>query len=365
MLGNYFKKRYKNLSVKNKKKISAVPKNALVELTNVCNHACVFCTNPMMKRKNNNLDFKVFENFIKKSIDEGLEEVGLYSTGEPFMTKDLHKYIGRAKELGIKRVYITTNGALATLNKVIKCINAGLDSLKFSINAGTRETYKIIHGYDDFNKVIKNIDDVYNYKLKNKINLTLFASFVVTNLTKNQTDIFKKKYGKYFDDMLIQNSRNQGGRTLSTNEKITSQIKTDGSNIFEYAKDPEIEKNKDDTEKSKLAPCGMLWERLHLSSEGYLTACCEDYENDLVYEKFDNKKSIFSQFNNKTMQDLRVKHLEGKLEGSICKGCLLNKKYEYEKLTDVKVEENKPNLKKANSLKDRILKATNETTNKT
>ena len=78
---------------------------------------------------------------------------------------------------------------------------------------------------------------------------------------------------------------------------------------------------------------------------------------------FDNKKSIFSQFNNKTMQDLRVKHLEGKLEGSICKGCLLNKKYEYEKLTDVKVEENKPNLKKANSLKDRILKATNETTN--
>ena len=51
MLGNYFRKRYKDLSVKNKKKVSAVPKNALIELTNVCNHACVFCTNPMMKRK--------------------------------------------------------------------------------------------------------------------------------------------------------------------------------------------------------------------------------------------------------------------------------------------------------------------------
>ena len=66
MLGNYFKKRYENYSVKNKKKIASVPKNALIELTNVCNHACVFCFNPEMKRKNNNLNFNTFENFIKK-----------------------------------------------------------------------------------------------------------------------------------------------------------------------------------------------------------------------------------------------------------------------------------------------------------
>ena len=77
--------------------------------------------------------------------------------------------------------------------------------------------------------------------------------------------------------------------------------------------------------KSKLTPCGMLWDRMHLSSEGYLTACCEDYENDLVYEKFDNKKTIFSQFNNKYMQDLREKHLEGKLREQFAKGVYLIK----------------------------------------
>ena len=160
MLGNYFKKRYENYSVKNKKKIASVPKNALIELTNVCNHACVFCFNPEMKRKNNNLNFNTFENFIKKTVEEGLEEVGLYSTGEPFMTKNLHDYILKAKDLGVSRVYITTNGALATIDKVIKCLDAGLDSIKFSINAGTRETYKVIHGYDDFDKVIKTINTI-------------------------------------------------------------------------------------------------------------------------------------------------------------------------------------------------------------
>ena len=34
-------------------------------------------------------------------------------------------------------------------------------------------------------------------------------------------------------------------------------------------------------------PCEMLWNRLHLTADGYLTACCVDYENDLVYKKFD------------------------------------------------------------------------------
>ena len=344
MLGEYFKKRYDNFSVKNKKKIAGVPKNALIELTNVCNHACVFCFNPEMKRKNGQLDFKTFENFIKKTVEEGVEEVGLYSTGEPFMTKNLHDFIAKAKELGVRRVYITSNGALASIDKVIKCINAGLDSIKFSINAGTRETYKIIHGYDDFDKVIKNLDNIYNYKLKNKIDLKLYGSFVMTNLTINEKENFIKNYGKYFDDVMFQNARNQGGRTLNKKEKMTSQIKS------------EIKNNN----IKNLKPCNMLWDRLHLTSEGHLTACCEDYENDLVYQKFDNKKSIFDQFNNSSIQNLRKKHLERKLEGTICKGCLLNKKFEYKKLTKLKVEyNNKPNLKKANSLKKRIIEAKN------
>ena len=38
------------------------------------------------------------------------------------MTKNLDEYILLSKKAGIKKVYITTNGALASLEKVIKCI---------------------------------------------------------------------------------------------------------------------------------------------------------------------------------------------------------------------------------------------------
>ena len=48
-----------------------------------------------------------------------------------------------------------------------------------------------------------------------------------------------------------------------------------------------------------------VWNRLHLTKEGFLTACCVDYENDLVYEKFQKDLTLKEMFNNKTMLKLR------------------------------------------------------------
>ena len=94
----------------------------------------------------------------------GLKEVGLYATGEPFMTKNLDDYISIAKTYNIERVYITTNGALADLKTVIKCVEAGLDSIKFSINASNKSDYLEIHGHDDFSKVRDNVLKIYEWK---------------------------------------------------------------------------------------------------------------------------------------------------------------------------------------------------------
>ena len=45
---------------------------------------------------------------------------------------------------------MTSNGALATPEKIRAVIDAGLDSIKFSINAPERKMYAFIHGKDDF-----------------------------------------------------------------------------------------------------------------------------------------------------------------------------------------------------------------------
>ncbi len=345
-LSDYFKEREKvvifndkELIIKNRNLKAEVPKNALVELTNACNHACVFCYNPEMNRETSNLDLDLYQSFIKKCVKEGVEEVGLYSTGEPFMTKNLDEYIKFAKNLGIRRVYITTNGALASFDKVKKCIEAGLDSIKFSLNAGSKETYKTIHGYDDFEKVIKNITDIFNYIKENKIKLQILGSYVFTDLTVKEIESYVDNYGYLFEDISFFKAGNQGGHTLERSSRITKKIN-------------EISENNSRTNFEP--PCEMLWNRLHLTSEGFFTGCCVDYENSLVYKKFEKDESIKDQFNSSDIINLRKKHLENNLDGTLCKNCLYNVDEPYEKIMNSSAKNSKKNDKKEKNLKIRV-----------
>ena len=67
---NYFKEREVILKVDLTSELAPFPKNALIELSNACNHFCVFCNNPRMKRKINTLDkgtyLKIHRTIISK-----------------------------------------------------------------------------------------------------------------------------------------------------------------------------------------------------------------------------------------------------------------------------------------------------------
>lgn len=338
---NYFSIRERSLFIKNKEEFALFPKNALIELTNACNHACVFCQNPKMNRKIGKLPLDVFTNFIKSSTKYGLEEVGLYSTGEPFMVKNLDEYVSVSKRCGIKRVYISTNGALASLDKVMKCHLAGLDSIKFSINAARKESYKIVHGYDEFEKVIKNVEDIYNYKKLKKLDLQMLATFVYTNITEDEVVYFKKKFGHMFESIYFSKADNQGGGNVSTSKKVTNETISDEADITKYK-----------------IPCEMLWNRLHLTCEGNLSACCVDYENDLIYSQNVGNKDIYQEFNNKIVKNLRKKHLENDVKNLICYNCIYNTNEKYQKLTKIDVV-NKPNITKTKNLQNRIKQVSN------
>lgn len=134
-----------------------MPKNMMVELSNVCNHACLFCTSPNMTRKISRIDSGLLKRIMRDARDSGVEEIGFYTTGEPFMHKSLESFVHDASELGFSYIYISTNGALATPERAKRVMDAGLNSIKFSINADSRETYKLIHGSDDWNKVMANL----------------------------------------------------------------------------------------------------------------------------------------------------------------------------------------------------------------
>lgn len=117
-----------------------------LELSNICNHKCLFCPNYLHNRRPCSMDKELAYRIIKECAQLGVEKIGLFMNGEPFVTDNLHEYISFAKHCGIEYVYITTIGFLASINKMKKCIDAGLDSIKISINAGNSNPYQIVHG---------------------------------------------------------------------------------------------------------------------------------------------------------------------------------------------------------------------------
>ena len=121
--------------------IPPFPKEIHIDINNRCNHKCYFCANPKI-RKYDALDLKLAFNLMKQAKENGSTDLALQATGEPFMDKRLPEFIKEGKRLKYDYIYINTNGALANSKRAQPVIDAGCDSIKFSINAHNRENFK-------------------------------------------------------------------------------------------------------------------------------------------------------------------------------------------------------------------------------
>jgi pyruvate-formate lyase-activating enzyme len=278
------------------------PKNVIIEITNRCNHSCIFCANSKMTRKKARIDEKLLFSLLKQAKELGASEIGYYGSAEPFMNENLIQYVKNAKKLGFEYVYVTTNGVLATPEKSRAIIDVGLDSIKFSINAGTRESYKIIHGKDDFNKVIANLLYLAEYrKLRNR-KMYLAITFIVTEQTKDECSAFKEKFDDIVDDIYFCLADNQQGYMLEN--KFVTQEKY-------FAQTQET-------------PCFLLFNRAHISAESYLTLCCVDFQNYLAVADL-SKVTLHDAWYSNTFIEMRKKHLKNDLKGTLCNNCIRNK----------------------------------------
>ena len=98
--------------------------NFLMELSSACNHACIFCAHNKMQRKVSKMDKAKGFDILQQAYDLGTREVGFYATGEPFLIPELPEYIAEAKRIGYTYVYLTSNGSLATPERIRAVIDA-------------------------------------------------------------------------------------------------------------------------------------------------------------------------------------------------------------------------------------------------
>ncbi len=282
-----------------------------IELSNICNHQCLFCANRKMSRKKGFMDESFLKRILQEAYEEGFRDVGYYANGEPFVSPELDKYIGWAKQIGYSYVYIDTNGS-AEFGKIKKAIDAGLDSIKFSINGTEPHNYRLIHGRDDFDRVMENLKKTYDYKKKLNRSLNVYVSMAVTRYIEDSVDRFADYCRQYCDDL------------------VTNSVIEMGGYIGEELKYLQTQKNVD-FNRSMTIPCYLLWNSLFITYEGYATACCADFQNYLVYADL-NQTSLKDAWNNEVIMGMRKKHLEGNIADLPCLTCAYGKKNEWKPL---------------------------------
>ena len=272
--------------------------NFLLELSNACNHNCIFCAHQKMKRKVGKMKPEMVRSVLQQAYDLGTREVGFYATGEPFIVPELHEYIRLAKEMGYEYTYLTSNGALATPEKIRAVIDAGLDSIKFSINAPERDLYKFIHGHDDFDKVCEHLRYLKQYREESGKDFRIYVTGILTRFTEGMEPIYHEKFDQYVDEIGFKNVYNQGGYM------------------------PEIEyllKCKSDREQYRR--CNLPFDALCVTYEGYLSVENADYENMLIVADL-NKQTLREGWYGEKMKSLRQGFIDDNLCNTICDCCV-------------------------------------------
>lgn len=287
-----------------------------IETTNICNHQCKFCPNSKQKRKRKFIDKELAYRLINEGSSLGVKSICFHMNGEPLACNYLEDLIAFSKQKGYTYIFITTNGVLADKERLDKLFSAGLDSIKFSINAGTRESYIKIHGKDDFERVLQNLEYAIDYKTKVNNNLKIFISYAVSKETLGEVESFYKRYKDKVDDILYYHLCSYAGQCIEEIEELYVDISSMNVPTFKIMHS---------------LPCAALNTTIAVTCEGYMSICCSEAYNYGIIEDL-NKMTIQEAWHGKKMVEMRQKHLEKNVKHTICYNCIYNKKSPIEPL---------------------------------
>lgn len=286
------------------------PRSIKIELTARCNFACSFCARSQVLRDQRDMDRSLFERLLREFRAEGVEEIGLFYLGESFLCRWLDEAVDFAKRIcGFPYVFLTTNGSLATPERVEALMRAGLDSLKFSFNYASAEQFKEIAGVKGslYTAMKRNIRAAHEVRRKTGSTCGLYASYI--QYDGRQGELMKAAVAEiapYVDEVYALPLYNQAG-FVDEAEKSKGWKATAGN------------RGRLDAMREPL-PCWAVFTEGHVTYDGKLSACC--FDHDGRFEMGDLTAMAFADaWNSEKFQTLRAAHLRRDVSGTPCEQC--------------------------------------------
>jgi MoaA/NifB/PqqE/SkfB family radical SAM enzyme len=150
----------------------AGPLHAQIGIADPCNHRCVMCwDHPPEDRESLStqkrfglerpgmMSLELFKKTVADLHGLGTRRIDIVGRGEPLLNPRIGPMVSYAKQLGML-VTLCTNASLLKSELSDRLVEAGLDRVNVSLNAGTPETYPKIHVSetpDNYRQVKKNL----------------------------------------------------------------------------------------------------------------------------------------------------------------------------------------------------------------
>lgn len=161
------------------------PTTAEFYISNRCNHNCLGChSKDFLRLKSPFMEIGLFKNCVEQLSKVGLEGIDFSGGGEPLLHPDFNEMIEFTNKKGIKSGLIT-NGIFLK-GKSNKRFIENLSFARIAFDASTGKTYKMIHGYDDYSVLIKNIKDLIKQKYRYNSSITIGLKFLISRINYGQ-----------------------------------------------------------------------------------------------------------------------------------------------------------------------------------
>ena len=286
------------------------PRAVKIELTSQCNYRCGFCAHRLRMKDRGQMDRAFYERVVGEMVEAGVEELGVFYIGESFMCDWLPDAIEYAKDRGMRYVFLTTNGSLATPARVSECMRAGLDSLKFSMNNADEEQFASIAGVKKslFHATIANLKAARHVRDAAGYKCGLFASSIQYDGEQHARMLeLVDEIAPFVDEHYWLPLYSMGSVTTQREEELGYRPIAGNQGRIGAMCEP--------------LPCWSAFTEGHITHDGKLSACCFDAGDKWVMADL-NKVPFMTGWNSPAFVKLRAAHLRKDVKGTICESCV-------------------------------------------
>ena len=290
------------------------PKSVKIEISPRCNYRCGFCalrTREVQPKWD--MDFGLFKRVTREMREAGVEEVGVFYLGESFMNPrllvDCIAYLKR--ELAMPYVFLTSNASMAFPEAVEECMKAGLDSLKWSMNAADKAQFEKIMGVAGklFYTALDNVKSGWEVRSRGGYKTGLYASSIKYDGEQQQKmeALLDERVRPYVDQHYWLPLYSMGAFATQREHDLGYRPTAGNQGRIGALREP--------------LPCWSAFTEGHVTAEGRLSACCFDATANWTMGDL-NKVSFMEAWNSDAFVGLRAAHLRKDVRGTVCENCI-------------------------------------------